>query len=220
MWAIDSRSCISSAVFLPQTPQDGDNRSSFVRPLQICKQLPTRAMIHCLQSICQQLRRTETERWRQEKEEHHVKERPRELLTTNQPKPAWLSPWQTIPYIILISNGNLHNSVSASVVGTSLLLIRSAQDFHSLRMSTEGPFPWCDAWRWFIVNRFHYFYWVCGEKIAKDQHVLTIFELCGQLKMRWPSKLDWLSRGVNSFQMKGSVPKSSEPPCCLNSLVF
>ncbi len=74
MWAIDSRSCISSTVFLPQTPRDGENSSSFVRPLQICEQLPTRATIHCLQSICQQLRRTETERWRQEKEEHEVKE--------------------------------------------------------------------------------------------------------------------------------------------------
>ncbi len=140
--------------------------------------------------------------------------RTRELLTTSQPGMTVSMANDTSHHFI--SNGNLHNSVSASVKGTSLLLIRSAQDFHWGRQ--HEPFPWRVAWRWFIVNRFHYFYWVCGEKIAIEQHVLTIFELCGQLKMRWPSKLDWLSRGGNSFQMKGSVPKSSEPPCCLNSL--
>lgn len=71
---IVTRSCISSAAFLPQTPRDGDNRSSFVQALQICEQLPTRAVIHRVQSICQQLRWTETERWTEEKEEHQVKE--------------------------------------------------------------------------------------------------------------------------------------------------
>lgn len=77
-------------------------------------------------------------------------------------------------------HGNLHNSVSACAVGRSLLLIRSAEGFHSVSMVCCLEVVYCKQFLLFSLSDES----VCGEKIEMHQRVETKFELCGQLRPR------------------------------------
>lgn len=113
---------------------------------------------------------------------------PRELLTTNQHKPAWLSLWQPsmwqvlgIFYIILIA--------MATSITVCQHVRRGDPYYSSDRPKVFTQFPWCVAWRCFICIQILLFLLsnesVCGAKTEMHQRVETIFELCGQLIPRW-----------------------------------